>query len=99
MNVIALKRLKSYWEKHPDAKSALKVWYQEITKKDFEKFSDLTDYFPRSKYLGDDRMRFPIRGNNYRLIVKLQFNRKEVYIKWFGTHADYDKIDALTASN
>ena len=79
---------------HPDSKDQLDVWIN-LTKRNFWKnVNELKGSFSSISILNNSRVVFNIRGNNYRLIVTYNFNKGIAFINWFGTHADYDKIDA-----
>lgn len=92
-NIIARKTLLEYCLKFPDATLALQEWYHEIIKQDFRSFNDLKMIYGNASLVGDDRVVFNIKGNKYRLVVRIVFDFKAIQIKWFGTHADYDKIN------
>ncbi|KGO90996.1 type II toxin-antitoxin system HigB family toxin [Flavobacterium subsaxonicum] len=98
MNVIVKKVILYYIEKYPDAKTALLVWYNEFLKKDFKTFQDIKQLYGSASIVANNRVVFNIKGNNYRLIVSLNFRQQAVYIIWFGTHSEYDKINVETIS-
>ena len=92
-NVIARKTLLDYCKKFPEAAIALQEWYHELLQSDFKNFNDLKKVYCNASLIKDDRVVFNIMGNKYRLVVRIVFDYKAVQIKWFGTHAQYDKID------
>ena len=94
MRVIAKKTLRDFWEKHADCEQALKSWHQEITKANWQKGNELKNDFPSVSILNNGRYVFNIKGNNYRLVVKINFEFQLVWIRFIGTHAEYDKINA-----
>ncbi len=96
LNIISQKKLREFSSQHPDAKEALNTWYKVVSKTDWKDFNDLRSTYPSADFVGDNRVVFNIRGNNYRLIVRISFQHKTAMIKWIGTHAEYDKIDAKT---
>ncbi len=96
MRVIALGALRSFWEKHPDAEQPLKSWYDETRKADWKSFHDIKTLYPSASIVGNDRVVFNIKGNSYRLIVLVRFRGKKLFIRFVGTHKEYDKIDART---
>lgn len=82
-----------YSAMYPVAKTALFEWYHELLNSDFSSFSELKKIYGNASLVGDDRVVFNIMGNKYRLVVRMVFEYKAIQIKWFGTHAEYDKID------
>ncbi len=96
MVLIAKATLIRFAEKHPDATVALMEWYDIVAEADWATMSGVRAQFNSVDYVGNDRFVFNIRGNRYRLIVAILFSIRIVYIKFIGTHAAYDKIDAKT---
>lgn len=96
MRIISRKRLKDFYENpsYSDAKSSIEAWYKEVRKANWESTHDIKIKYPHASFVGNDRIVFNIKGNKYRLIVRLDFYRKVVYIRFIGTHKEYDKIDA-----
>jgi mRNA interferase HigB len=92
-NIIARKTLLDYCRKYPEAAAALQEWYYELLHSNFKNFNDLKRVYGNASLIGDDRVIFNIMGNNFRLLVRVSFDYKAVQIKWFGTHAEYDRID------
>ncbi len=88
-----------YCKKYPEAAIALQEWYHELLKSDFRSFNDLKKIYPSTSLVGDDRVVFNIMGNRFRLVVRMVFEFKAVQVKWFGTHAEYDKTDVSTVQN
>ncbi|OJV14637.1 MAG: addiction module toxin RelE [Dyadobacter sp. 50-39] len=97
-NIIARRTLLKYCMMYPTAANALREWYSEIETADFNTFNELKVQYPNASIVGDDRMVFNIMGNRFRLIVRIMFKYKGIQIKWFGTHSEYDRIDAKTIS-
>ena len=77
-------------------KSALDAWFQEVQGADWKTPADVTRAYANASVVGNDRVVFNIKGNAYRLVVAIDYERQIVFIKWLGTHADYDKIDVKT---
>ena len=75
---------------------ALQEWYHELVKCDFTNFNELKRVYGNASLVADDRVVFNIMGNKYRLVVRIVFDFKAIQIKWFGTHAEYDKINVTT---
>jgi mRNA interferase HigB len=94
MRVIAVKTLKDFWEAAPDAKQALLAWYEEAEAAQWNNPNELKLQYRNASILTDKRVIFNIHGNSYRLIVDIEYRLKIVFIVWFGTHKQYDKIDA-----
>ena len=94
MRVIAKKTLRDFWEIHNDCEQQLKSWYQEAEKANWKYPNEIKNDYPSASVIGDNRIVFNIKGNNYRLIVKVNYDYQMVWIRFVGTHAEYDKIDA-----
>ncbi len=95
-NIITRKTLLIYCILYPKASNALREWYVEFVKSDFQNFNELKKVYRNVSIVGDDRVVFNIMGNKYRLVVRMVFEYKSIQIKWFGTHAEYDEIDVET---
>lgn len=94
VRVIAKRTLREFWKKHSDCEQQLKSWYREVEKRNWNNFNDLKIDYPNLSILKDSRVCFDIKGNNYRLIVRINFDYQMMWIRFVGTHAEYDKIDA-----
>ena len=94
MRIIARKTLVDYWIKHPTAKAPLEAWFREVKTAQWQSPDDIKRRYPSASFLADNRVCFNIAGNNYRLIVKINYNFSIVYIRFIGTHAAYNKINA-----
>jgi len=94
VKVIAKKILREFWEIHSDCEQQLKAWYQEAENSNWKNLNEMKNDFPSASILKDNRVCFNIKGNNYRLIVKINFDYQMMWIRFIGTHAEYDKIDA-----
>lgn len=94
MRVIAIKMLRDFWSQvgHGDAEQALKSWYAEAIKASWSKTSDIKAQFRNASFVGD-RVVFNIAGNKYRLVVFVKYVSRTIYIRFIGTHKQYDKID------
>lgn len=94
MRIIAYSRLLEYGRKYgPDADSRLRAWYQEARAAEWRSPQDIRDRFKDADFIGDEVVIFDICQNRYRLIVKVWYPGQEIYIKFFGTHAEYDRFD------
>ena len=96
MRIIAVKTLREFWESHADAEQPLKSWYKEATDTRWNEPNDIKQRYPSADIIPGNRIVFNIKGNAYRLIVKIHYNTGIVFIRFVGTHAAYDKIDAET---
>ena len=94
MRVIAKRTLREFWEKHEDCEQQLKAWYHEAENAYWKTPNDIKKEYPSASFLITNRVVFNIKGNHYRLIVKINFDFGIVWIRFIGTHAEYDKIDA-----
>ncbi len=99
MRVIALSTLKAFWENHPeyqDAKEPTLAWYHHTLKADWVTPADLKRDFASASILKDGRAMFNLAGNKYRLVVWINYFYRVVYVRFIGTHAQYNRIDAQT---
>ena len=96
MRVIAKKILREFWTKHSDCEQQLKAWYQETSNAEWKNTNEIKLEYPTASIIGDSRIVFNIKGNSYRLIVKINFDYQMIWIRFIGTHAEYDKINAKT---
>ncbi|MCQ2128232.1 MAG: type II toxin-antitoxin system HigB family toxin [Bacteroidaceae bacterium] len=92
MRVIALSTLVEYYTKNPQAKVALQDWYKKTVRAHWECFDDIKNTFNTVSIVGNQHYVFNIHGNDFRLVVVVQFTPQRVYIRFVGTHAEYDKI-------
>lgn len=96
MRIIARSTLVEFWTKHPNSKEQLEAWYKETEKSDWKTTEEIKRRYPSASFLGENRVCFNISGNNFRLIVKINYEHHMVYIRFVGTHAEYNKINAET---
>jgi mRNA interferase HigB len=94
MRVIAKKILREFWEKHADSEEQLKTWYKEASKAIWKGPVDIKAEYASASILKNGRVVFNICGNKYRLIVDINYVRQWMFIRFIGTHNDYDKVDA-----
>lgn len=92
MRVIAKRTLQNFWEKYPNSKQQLLAWYQVFDKNTFDNSNDVKSTFGSADFVGNNKVVFNICGNHYRLIVKINYVTKIVYILFLGTHTDYDNL-------
>ena len=95
MRIVSHRRLKEFYESkgHEDSRVALERWFQITEQAEWANFSEIKADFPATDYVGNQHYIFNIRGNRYRLIVVVKFTIKHVFIRWVGTHEEYDNID------
>ncbi|MBU1077420.1 MAG: type II toxin-antitoxin system HigB family toxin [Spirochaetes bacterium] len=91
MNVISKKAIVDFIKKHPVSKSSLESWYYETCHDNWKTTMDIKKKYPTASFLKDNMVIFNISGNKYRLVVKLAYHTQRVFIKWIGTHSEYDK--------
>ncbi|GAA0495359.1 type II toxin-antitoxin system HigB family toxin [Pigmentiphaga daeguensis] len=96
MRVIAVSTLRQFWKTHPDAEQPLKAWVDEASQATWTQPSDIKAHYRSASILKNRRVVFNIKGNDYRLIVAVAYRLRIVYVKFAGTHWEYDAIDAET---
>lgn len=96
VRVIAKRTLRDFWENHADCEQQLMSWYNETEKAKWSTINELKNDYPNASILKDNRIVYNIKGNKYRLIVKINFEFQICWIRFIGTHAEYDKINANT---
>lgn len=94
MRVFSRNTLVEYWKTHTNAEEVLKSWFAEAEKARWNSPDDIKRKYPHASILPNNRVVFNIKGNNYRLVVKINYNYGQVFIRFIGTHAEYDKIDS-----
>lgn len=99
MRIISTAKIIDFYTKHPDSEQPLKAWIAEVKTASWQSTHDIKAQYRTASILGDRRVVFNIKGNDYRLIVAVAFRMGTVYIKFIGTHAEYDKIGARTVEN
>ena len=93
MRIIAKRTLREFWERHPDARSSLEFWYEQARSADWSTPYQVTQQWPRASIVGATRVVFRLKGNDYRLVVDIFFPGRKMYIRFIGTHAEYDRIN------
>ncbi len=96
MVIISKTQLNEFGKSHADAADALNEWYNIVKQADWGKMADLKQTFNSVDYVGNDRYVFNIKGNNYRLVAMVFFDIRTLFIRFIGTHVEYDKIDCST---
>ncbi len=96
MRIIARRTLRIYWETHPDARQALQAWYADAKLSDWNSPSDIKSVYRNASIIANNRVVFNIKGNRYRLVVAIDYKHHIVFIRFIGTHSEYNKINAST---
>jgi mRNA interferase HigB len=96
VRIIKRAALRVFWGANADAEQPLKSWFREASKADWASPQDVKNLYGNASVIGDNRVVFNIAGNKYRLIVKFNYPYRLGYIRFIGTHAEYDAIDAET---
>jgi mRNA interferase HigB len=97
MQIVALRTLRQFWEKHPQAETPVRLWYASASKAEWSSSADVKRQFGTAvDFIADNRVIFDLSGNKYRLIVHVSYTYKRVLVKFIGTHAEYDRINAET---
>ena len=93
MRIIAKRTLREFWERHPDARLPLEHWHREVRRAEWDAPAQVMRQWPRVSIVGRNRVVFRIKGNQYRLVVEIFYPGRQVYIRFIGTHAEYDLVD------
>lgn len=96
MRIIAVSYLRDFWERNLDAEQPLKSWVDEVKKANWTQPADIKAQYRSASILKNRRVVFNIKGNDYRLVVSVAYRFQAVYVKFIGTHAEYDAVDAET---
>lgn len=96
MRIIAISTLRAFWAKHPDAQTPLMAWYALASRAQWKSPADIQEAYRLASFTANNRVVFNIKGNDYRLLVLVRYDKGLMYVKFVGTHAQYDKIDVLT---
>lgn len=95
MHIISFRKLREYFLKEPNAKTALQDWYKRAKKAEWESFADVRSTFNSADNVGNARYVFNIKGNHYRIVAIVRFKFKKVLIRWIGNHKDYDRLKGI----
>jgi len=96
MNVVVRRTLVRFWETHPRSKEALEAWYHEAAHAEWKTPQDIKRKYPGASILKNNRVQFDICGNEFRLVCAIRYDIGWIWVKFIGTHAEYDRIDAET---
>ena len=92
MRVLGRDKLTKFTAKHADVRNQLNAWFDETKRASWQTTHDVKERYPSADFLSDNRVIFNIKGNNYRLVVKVRYQAGVVVIEWVGTHAEYNKM-------
>lgn len=96
MRIVTPRRISEFIEKYPDAEVSLTLWYSIVKRSEWNNFADLKNTFNSVDNIGNNRYVFNIKGNHYRLVAIIIFASKKLYIRFIGTHKEYDKITEIS---
>ncbi len=91
--IIAKRTIREFWEKYPDSKDYLETWYDTVRGAKWSNPNEIKEFYATVSILKNSRVVFNIKGNDYRLVAKINYDKQWVFIRFIGTHNDYDKID------
>lgn len=92
--IVAKRTIREFWEKHPDSKEYLETWHETVKGANWRNPNEIKEFYSTVSILKNSRIVFNIRGNHYRLVAKINFEKQWLFIRFIGTHKDYDNIDA-----
>jgi mRNA interferase HigB len=93
MHIISRTKLIRFWVKHPDSETPLRIWFKKVQQAKWKNLNELKADFPLANYVGNSRVVFDIKRNKYRIIVLVFFTGQKLFIRFVGTHAEYDQVD------
>lgn len=98
VKVLVKKTILYYIKKYPVAETQLMIWYTEFSLQTFQNFNELKRVYGNASIVNNNRVVFNIKGNDFRLVISINFLQTACYVIWFGTHKEYDKIDVQTVA-
>ena len=96
MRIISRRFLREFWETHPDSSIALQTWFHDVERATWNSPADIKAVFQNASIVANNRVVFNMKGNHYRLVVVVVYQHGVVYIRFVGTHEEYDRIDVTT---
>ena len=96
MRIISRRILREFWEKHPDASVPLQAWFRDVEQANWKTLTDIKAIYKNASSVAKNRVVFNIKGNHYRIVVVVVYQHGVVYIRFVGTHSEYDRIDVTT---
>lgn len=96
MHIVSIQTLRSFWQKHPDAERPLRAWYALVKRASWRSPTEIKAMLGNASFVGNNRVIFNIKGNDYRLVVIVEYQQGRLFIRFVGTHTEYDRIDPET---
>jgi mRNA interferase HigB len=96
MRIVALSTLRAFWLKHPDAEVPLRAWYTLASRANWKTPNQIKSAYRAASFVGSSRVVFNIKGNDYRLVVLVRYDKGLMFVRFVGTHAQYDRTDVTT---
>ena len=96
MRIIAFKTLREFWLRHPQAETPLRAWYVDVGHADWKTPAEIKAVHRNASFLSNNRVVFNIKGNDFRLVVAVRYTQGLMFVRFVGSHAEYDRIDAST---
>jgi mRNA interferase HigB len=96
MRIVALSTLRAFWLKHPDAEVPLRAWYTLASRANWKTPNQIKSAYRSASFVGSSRVVFNIKGNDYRLVVLVRYDKGLLFVRFVGTHAQYDRTDVTT---
>ena len=97
MRIISRRKLREFWESgHAKAKGPLSAWFEEVKRAEWKSPQDIKNRYPKASIISRTRVVFDIHGNHFRLVCHVRYDKGIVYIRWIGTHREYDDIDVVS---
>ena len=97
MRIIAIGTLKAFWTRHPQAETPLRAWYAEASRANWATPAQIKVAYRDASFIGNKRVIFNLKGNDYRLVVAVHCDKYRMFIRFVGTHREFDKIDTATS--
>jgi mRNA interferase HigB len=96
MRILSRKKLREFWKRHPDVRQPLQAWYNDVKHSTWKSPTDIKAAYRNASFVGNDRVIFNLKGNTYRIVVAIRYDHGIVFIRFVGTHQEYDRIDAAS---
>jgi mRNA interferase HigB len=96
VRIISRKKLKDFWKRHPQAENPLRAWYADAKQANWSSPAAIKNMYRNASVVSNNRVVFNIKGNDYRLVSAINYHYAIIYIRFVGTHVEYDKIDVET---